>query len=103
MSHESGGPDGVERFFADYDEGFLRHPERFQMAALDGETRVLEDGRVQITIGVNSMERLRFSVRGLENPVVTRDGEEIDASDAASGRYRIVIAGRPGEQFEPAR
>ncbi len=95
FAHRFDDDDGVESFYADYDEGFLRYPDRLKMATLDGETRQLEDGGVEISIDVSANERLQFSVLGLDNFVMTRDGESIAASDAKSGKYKIVITGQP--------
>lgn len=98
FGHRSRRDDDVERFQADYDEGFLRHDERLRMATFDGETRLLEDGRIQVSIEVDAKERLQFDVRGLDNVVITRDGKTIDRSDARSGKYEIVIVGHPAKE-----
>ncbi len=95
FDRRSNDDDVVERFHAGYDEGFLRHHDRLQMATLDGETRQLEDGLVKISIHVDAKERLQFSVLGLDNVVITRDGDSINESDAKSGKYQVVIIGQP--------
>jgi len=96
--HKFSDDGAVERFRADYDKGFLRSADRLPIATFDGETRRLEDGRVQISIDVDAKEPLRFSVRGLERVEMTRDGKPIDQSDENPGKYTIVIVGRPTEE-----
>lgn len=86
--------DTVERFNASFGQIFLGR-ENKEVGTLDGETQVLEDGRIEIAINVNAKERLQFAVRGLDNVTITRDGETISELDAKPGNYRIVIVGRP--------
>lgn len=99
--HPSGGfghsPDtagGIERFNASFYQGFLLH-DRKEMGTLKGQTRLVEDGSIEIAIDVDAKERLQFNVRGLDDVVIKRDGEVISESDAKSGKYEIVIVGQP--------
>ncbi|MEQ9586511.1 MAG: hypothetical protein RJS97_00825 [Parvibaculaceae bacterium] len=94
FDHSANTDDTVERFTASFRQIFLGR-ENKEMGTLDGETRVREDGRAEIAINVNAKERLQFSVLGLDDVAITRDGESIDEFDAKPGKYKIVIVGRP--------
>lgn len=94
FGHDADTDDTVERFNASFTQVFLGR-ENQEMGRLDGETRVREDGRVEIAISVDARERLQFAVRGLHNVAITRNGESISEFDAKSGKYKIVIVGRP--------
>jgi len=94
FGHSADTDDTVEWFNASFTQIFMGRQNK-GMGTLDGETRVREDGRVEIAIHVNAKERLQFSVLGLDDVAITRDGESISEFDAKPGKYRIVIVGRP--------
>ncbi len=84
---------GDERFSASLYQGFMRRIPRREMATISGRVKQFDDDTIQISLDVDAMEPVLFSVENIEHVKVVRDGQSIGESESQSGEFQLTITG----------
>lgn len=89
-------PDGSEEFSSYLSETFIRDAiGGHETISIIGRAQRGNDETIHLRLAVDAREPIRFAVENLNDVTITRDGRPLLQTHSQSGKFQVIITGRP--------